>query len=54
MKPQYCVQDSSTEGGDQSELSVRVDRPEKILAAMDTYILFRISTKVGVPASCST
>lgn len=30
-----------------SELSVRVDRPEKILGAMDTFVLFRVTTRVS-------
>ncbi len=28
------------------DLEVRVDRPEKVIATMDTYVTFRLATKV--------
>lgn len=34
-------------GGGPEDLLVMVDKPEKILATMDTYVMFRVTTKVN-------
>lgn len=40
-------EDEPSEPSVSTELEVRVDKPEKIMSTMDTYITFRVVTKVG-------